>query len=156
MQRGNSVLLRSVFSAAIVCAVLRAATLNGPDRAAFLTNGNRETGPILVRSISTKKMPVCSATRNLVSESRRRQVRGTVWGHCTPVHTRPRRSMTVPSRRTNRPALSRPRSRILRASRRAQCSFDRLDRGIVGRGRGSPLSDPISKSWVATCAARRK
>jgi hypothetical protein len=69
MQRGNSVLLRSVFSAAIVCAVLRAATLNGPDRAAFLTNGNRETGPILVRSISTKKMPVCSATRNLVSES---------------------------------------------------------------------------------------
>jgi hypothetical protein len=31
-------------------------TLNGPDRAAFLTNGNWETGPILVRSISTIKM----------------------------------------------------------------------------------------------------
>src|SRR5271166_2186573 len=70
MQRGNSVLLRSVFSAAIVCAVLRAATLSGADRAGPLPNGNvRETGPILVRSISTIKTPVCSATRNLISES---------------------------------------------------------------------------------------
>jgi hypothetical protein len=146
MQRRNSVLLRSVFSAAIVCAVLGAATFNGPDRAAFLTNGNRETAPILVRSISTIKMPVCSATRNLISEPAPAPGEGTVWGHWTPVQTRPRRSMTVPSRRANRPALSRPRSRILRASGRAQCSFDKLDRGIVGRGCGSPSSDPISKS----------
>ena len=71
MQRANSILVRSVFSAAVVCAVLRAATLSGADRAGSLPNGNvRETGPILVRSISTIMTPVRSATRNLVSESR--------------------------------------------------------------------------------------
>jgi hypothetical protein len=69
MQRGNSVLLRSFFSAAIVCAILRAATLSAADRAGSLPNGSvRETGPILVRSVSTIKMPVCSATRSLISE----------------------------------------------------------------------------------------
>ena len=70
MQRANSILLRSVFSAAVVCAALRAATIGGADRAGSLPNGNiRETGPILVRSISTIKTPVCPATRNLISES---------------------------------------------------------------------------------------
>jgi len=70
MQRGNSVLLRSVFSAAIVCAVLRAATLSGADRAGSLPSGNvRETGPILVRSISTIKAPACLATINTIGEA---------------------------------------------------------------------------------------
>jgi hypothetical protein len=70
MRRANSILLRSVFSAAVVCAVLRAATLGGADRAGSLPNGNiPETGPILVRSISTIKTPVYPATRNLISES---------------------------------------------------------------------------------------
>ena len=70
MQRANSILLRSAFSAAVVCAVLRAATLGGADRAGSLSNGNvRETRPILVRSISTIKTPVCPAPRNLISES---------------------------------------------------------------------------------------
>jgi hypothetical protein len=69
VQRGHSILLRSVVSAAIVCAVFRVATLSGADRAGSLPNGSaRETGPILVRSISTIKTPVCSATRNLISE----------------------------------------------------------------------------------------
>jgi hypothetical protein len=70
MRRADSILLRSVFSAAVVCAALRAATLGGADRARSLPNGNiRETGPILVRSISTIKTPVCPATRNLITES---------------------------------------------------------------------------------------
>ena len=69
MQRANSVLVRSIFSAAVICAVLRAATLSGADRAGSLPNGNvRETGLILVRSISTIRTPVCSGTRNLISE----------------------------------------------------------------------------------------
>ena len=70
MQRENSVLLRSVFSIAIVCAVLGAASLSGADRAGSLPNGiARETGPIFVRSISTIKTPLCSVTRNPLSVS---------------------------------------------------------------------------------------
>jgi hypothetical protein len=54
MQRGNSVLLRSVFSAAIVCAVLRAATFSGADRGGPLPNGKVwETRLIPLRSILT-------------------------------------------------------------------------------------------------------
>jgi hypothetical protein len=70
MQRGSSILLRLIFSAAIVCAVLTAPILSGADRTGSLPNGNvRETEPILVRSISTIKSPVCSATRDPISES---------------------------------------------------------------------------------------
>jgi hypothetical protein len=70
MQRGNSVLLRSVFSAGIVSAALRGATFSGVDRGGSLPNEKVwETGPIPVRSVLTIKTPVCSATRNLVSES---------------------------------------------------------------------------------------
>ena len=71
MRRANSILMRSAVSAAVMCAVLRAATIGGDDRAGSLLNGNvREPGPILVRSISTIKMPVCPATRYpMISES---------------------------------------------------------------------------------------
>src|SRR5579864_184742 len=70
MRRANSILMRSAVSAAAMCAVLRAATIGGADRAGSLLNGNvREPGPILVRSISTIKMPVCPATRYPISES---------------------------------------------------------------------------------------
>ena len=69
MQRGKSVLPRWIFSAAIVCAVLRAATFSGADRGGSLPNGKVwETGPIHVRSILTIQTPACSATRNPMSE----------------------------------------------------------------------------------------
>ena len=69
MQRANSVLLRSVFSAAIVCAVLRAAIFSGADRGGSIPIGKVwETGRIHVRSILTIKTPACSATRNPISE----------------------------------------------------------------------------------------
>ena len=62
MQRANSVLLRSVFSAATVCAVLRAAIFSGADRGQSIPIGKVwETGRI-VRSILTIKTP-CSATK---------------------------------------------------------------------------------------------
>jgi hypothetical protein len=58
MQRGNSVLLRSVFSAAIVSAALRAATFSGVDRGGSLPNEKVwETGPIPVRSKLARKPP---------------------------------------------------------------------------------------------------
>jgi len=45
MQRANSVLLRSVFSAATVCAVLRAAIFSGADRGGSIPIGKVwETG----------------------------------------------------------------------------------------------------------------
>src|SRR5580704_18549941 len=69
MQRANSVLLRSVFSAATVCAVLRAAIFSGADRGGSIPIGKVwETGRIHVRSILTIKTPACSATRNPISE----------------------------------------------------------------------------------------
>ena len=135
MRRANSIRLRSVLSAAVVCAVLRAATIGGADRAGSLPNGNiRETGPILVRSISTIKMPVCPAARNLISESRRRWPRGTVKRRCNAVRMRRRRSMTFPSSRANPPASSRSRSRN-HASLRTRRSFDKLDRVRQKQGR---------------------
>ena len=64
MQRANSVLLRSVFSAATVCAVLRAAIFSGADRGGSIPIGKVwETGRIHVRSILAIKTPACSATR---------------------------------------------------------------------------------------------
>jgi hypothetical protein len=66
-----------VFSAAIVCAVLRAATLSGADRAGSLPNGSvRETGPILERSNSTIKTAGVSAMRNLINESAKMAAEG--------------------------------------------------------------------------------
>ena len=70
MQREISVLLRSVFSVTIVCTVLGAASLSGPDPAGSLPNGIAwEPGPILVGSISTIMTPSCSVTRNPLSVS---------------------------------------------------------------------------------------
>ncbi len=70
MQKRNAVQLRLAFSAAAICAVLAAATFSGAHRAGSLAIRTvRETEPILVRSISTIKKPVCSAARNLTSES---------------------------------------------------------------------------------------
>jgi hypothetical protein len=115
MQRANSILLRSVFSAAVVCAVLRAATIGGADRAGSLPNGNvRETGPILVRSISTIRTPVCPATRNLISESARTLAEGhgeaalhSCANAAPPIH-----DLSKLARKP--PASSRSRSRISR------------------------------------------
>ena len=103
MQRGNSVVLRSVFSAAIVCAVLRAATFSGADRDGSLPNGKVwETGPIRVRSILTIKTPVCSATRNLISEFATVLAEGHgeaalhSCAQCPPIHDRAKLARNLP------------------------------------------------------------
>jgi hypothetical protein len=125
MQRGSSVLLRSIFSAAIVCAVLRAATLSGADRGGSLPNGNiRETGPILVRSISTIKSPVSPATRDPISESAPAPTEGNgeaalhacanvalpIHDHSKPAHKPP----GIGALAFLNPAIPRPRSMLFR------------------------------------------
>ena len=157
MQRANSILLRSVFSAAVVCAVLRAATLGGADRAGSLPNGNvRETGPILVRSISTIKSPVCSATRNLISESAPALAEG--HGEAA-LHSCANVAPPIDDR--SKPAhkppgvvaltflnLGEPPARLDALSTNL-IGFGKSRDGIIGRRGASPSSDPISQSCVA-------
>jgi hypothetical protein len=153
MQKANSILLRSVFSAAVVCAVLRAATIGGADRAGSLPNGNaRETGPILVRSISTIKTPVCPATRNLISESApalaeaHSEAASQSCANAAPVHDL--------SKLARKPhgvvALAFPNlaSSELDALSTNLIGFGKSSGGIFGRGGAPPSSDPISQCCV--------
>ena len=154
MRRANSILLRSVFSAAVVCAVLRAATLGGADRAGLLSNGNvRETRPILVRSISTIKTPVCPATRNLISESAPALAEGHgeaalhSCANAAPVHDLSKLAHQPPGV----VALAFPNlaSSELDALSTNLIGFGKSRVGIVGRGGAPPSSDPISQCCVA-------
>ena len=155
MQRANSILLRSLFSAAVVCAVLRAATIGSADRAGSLPNGNvRETGPILVRSISTIKTPVCPATRNLISESAPALAEGygeAALHYCAnaapPIHDLSKFARKPPGV----VALAFPNlaSSELDALSTKLIGFGKSRGGIVGRGGAPPSSDPMSQCCVA-------
>ena len=154
MQKANSILLRSVVSAAVICAVLRAATIGGADRARSLPNGNvRETGPILVRSISTIKTPVCPATRNLISESAPALAEG--YGqaalhscaNAAPVHDLSKLARKPPG--VVGLAFPNLASSELDALSTNLIEFGKSRGGIVGRGGAPPSSDPISQCCVA-------
>jgi hypothetical protein len=147
--------VRSVFSAAVVCAVLRAATIGGADRAGSLPNGNVwETGPILVRSISTIKRPACPATRNLISESAPALAEGhgdVALHSCAntvpPIHDFSKLARKPPGV----VALAFPNlaSSELDALSTNLIGFGKSRGGIVGRGGAPPSSDPISQCCVA-------
>jgi hypothetical protein len=154
MRRANSILLRSVASAAVTCAVLRAATIGGADRAGSLPNGNvRETGPILVRSISTIKTPVCPAARNLISESAPALAE---WhaeaalhscAKAPPIHDLSKLPRKPPG--VVAPAFPNLANSELDALSTNLIGFGKSRGGIVGRGGAPPSSDPISQCCVA-------
>ena len=154
MRRANSILLRSVASAAVTCAVLRGATLGGADRAGSLPNGNvRETGPILVRSISTIQTPACPAARNLISKSAPAPAEGHgeaalhSCGKAPPIHDLSKLARKPPGV----VALAFPNlaNSELDALSTNLIGFGKSRGGIVGRGGTPPSSDPISQCCVA-------
>jgi hypothetical protein len=65
MQRRNAVQLRSVLTAAVVCAVLGGATFSNAHRDGSLANAmDPATRPILAKSISTVMKPSVERTRS--------------------------------------------------------------------------------------------
>ena len=109
-------------------------------------------GPILVRSISTIKTPVCPATRNLISGAGAGRGYGEAALHycanaAPPIHDLSKFARKPPGV----VALAFPNlaSSELDALSTKLIGFGKSRGGIVGRGGAPPSSDPMSQCCVA-------